>query len=544
MGRDWESSLTGHELVQETTDKVVLVKEKPKAARDHQKIYIVYGHNPLEFEVGDRVWLKVMPWKGIVHFGKKGKLAQRYVGPFEILERISLVADRLRSLEELNSIHDTFHVSNVKRCLADANLHASLDEIKVDKTLYFVKESVEIMDREIKKLKHANLHASLDEIKVDKTLYFVKESVEIMDREIKKLKRRKIALVKVRWNSNVDLRGLLSGIHGMFSGSYSGPSHEGYFRVSMACLVEGIVDEVRRVTFGCQCVVMISFLVAPRVSALAGYDTMQAELNEFERLEVWKLVPCPDKVMVNTLNWIYKELWIPHCSSEDKAKIFSCDPVNTPMVKKSKLDEDPQGKAVDPTHYRGMVGTLMYLTAIRPDLTFAVSIRARYQAKPTKKHLHAVKRIFKYLIGTINKGLWYPKDSSIALTAYADADHAGCQDTIRRTSGILWMRSWLTDYGLGFNKIPMYCDNKSAIALCCNNVQHSRSKYIDIKFHFKKEQVENEVVELYFVNAEHQLAHIFIKALCRERIEFLINKLGMQSFRPETPKQLADQVEE
>ncbi|GJS32180.1 hypothetical protein Tco_0530562 [Tanacetum coccineum] len=192
-----------------------------------------------------------------------------------------------------------------------------------------------------------------------------------------------------------------------------------------------------------------------------------------------------------------------------------------------------------------MVGTLMYLTASRPDLTFVVCMCARYQAKPTEKHLHAIKRIFKYLRGTVNRGLWYPKDSSIALTAYADADHkidaisskkakyiamSGC------CAQVLWMRSQLTDYGLGFNKIPMYYDNKSAIALCCNNVQHSRSKHIDIRFHFIKEQVENGVVELYFVNTEYQLADIFTKALCRERIEFMINKLGMRSFPPETLK--------
>ncbi|GKD20249.1 hypothetical protein Tco_1221952, partial [Tanacetum coccineum] len=105
------------------------------------------------------------------------------------------------------------------------------------------------------------------------------------------------------------------------------------------------------------------------------------------------------------------------------------DPIDTPMVEKSKLDEDTQGKAVDPTHYRGMIGTLMYLTAIRLDLTFDVCMCARYQAKPTEKHLHAVKIIFKYLRGTVNRGLWYLKDSSIALTAYTDADHAGCQNT-------------------------------------------------------------------------------------------------------------------
>ncbi|GKF79997.1 hypothetical protein Tco_0235565, partial [Tanacetum coccineum] len=147
-----ESSLTGLELVQETIDKVVLVKEKPKMERDRQKRYVDYRRKPLEFEVGDRVLLKVTPWKGVVCFGKKGKLAPRYVGPFEILERIGLIAYNLRLLEELNNVHDTFHVSNLKKCLADANLHVPLDEIKVDKTLHFVKEPVEIMVREIKKL--------------------------------------------------------------------------------------------------------------------------------------------------------------------------------------------------------------------------------------------------------------------------------------------------------------------------------------------------------------------------------------------------------
>ncbi|GJT91153.1 retrovirus-related pol polyprotein from transposon TNT 1-94 [Tanacetum coccineum] len=113
----------------------------------------------------------------------------------------------------------------------------------------------------------------------------------------------------------------------------------------------------------------------------------------------------------------------------------SCDLVDTPMVEKSKLDEDTQGKAVNLTHYHGMVGTLMYLTSSRPNLVYVVFMCARYQARPTEKRLHAVKRIFRYLRGTVNQGLWYSKDSAIALTAFADADHAGCQDTRRSTSG-------------------------------------------------------------------------------------------------------------
>nr|GFA61372.1 retrovirus-related Pol polyprotein from transposon TNT 1-94 [Tanacetum cinerariifolium] len=113
----------------------------------------------------------------------------------------------------------------------------------------------------------------------------------------------------------------------------------------------------------------------------------------------------------------------------------SCDSVDTPMVEKSKLDKDKEGKAVDPSHYRGMIGTLLYLTASRHDLQFAICMCARYQARPTEKHVHAAKRIFRYIHGTVHWGLWYPKDSSVALTTFADADHVGCQDTRRSTSG-------------------------------------------------------------------------------------------------------------
>nr|GEZ23486.1 putative reverse transcriptase domain-containing protein [Tanacetum cinerariifolium] len=158
-----EGSLIGPELVLETIDKVVLIKKKLKAMRDRQKSYADKRRKPLEFKVGDQVLLRVSPWNGVLHFGKKRKLASRYVGSFEILERIGLEAYRLRLHEELNSVHDTFHVSNLKKCLANANLHVPLDEIKVDKTLRFVEEPVEIMDREIKKLKRRKIELKKDQ---------------------------------------------------------------------------------------------------------------------------------------------------------------------------------------------------------------------------------------------------------------------------------------------------------------------------------------------------------------------------------------------
>ncbi|GKE78257.1 hypothetical protein Tco_1544377 [Tanacetum coccineum] len=137
-------------------------------------------------------------------------------------------------------------------------------------------------------------------------------------------------------------------------------------------------------------------------------------------------------------------------------------------------------------------------------------------------------------------GLWYSKDTDMSLTAYLDADHAGCQDTGRSTSG----SAQFLDYGFQFNKISLYCDNKSAIALCCNNVQHSRAKHIDVRSHFIKEQVENEIVELYFVRTEYQLADIFTKPLPRERFNLLIERLGMRSMSPETLKGLTEEEDE
>nr|GEY69437.1 hypothetical protein [Tanacetum cinerariifolium] len=148
-----ESKLIGLEIIQETTDKIVQIKERLKTARDHQKSCADHRRNLLEFSVDDKVLLKVSPRKGVVHFGKRSKISSRYVGPYDIVKRVGPVAYRLRLPQELIGVHDKFHVSNLKKCLADANLHVSLEEVKIDDKLYFFKEPMEIMYREVKKLK-------------------------------------------------------------------------------------------------------------------------------------------------------------------------------------------------------------------------------------------------------------------------------------------------------------------------------------------------------------------------------------------------------
>ncbi|GKD96001.1 retrovirus-related pol polyprotein from transposon TNT 1-94 [Tanacetum coccineum] len=152
--------------------------------------------------------------------------------------------------------------------------------------------------------------------------------------------------------------------------------------------------------------------------------SMMGKMSFFLRLQISQ---SPRGIFINHFKYALEII--------KKYGIQSSDHVDSPIVDKRKLDEDLQGKPVDPTHYHGMIGSLMYLTSSRSDLVFSVCMYARYQVKPTKKHLHAVKRIFRYLKGTSNMGLWYSKDIGITLTAYADADHVGCQDSRRSTSG-------------------------------------------------------------------------------------------------------------
>nr|GEZ21821.1 uncharacterized mitochondrial protein AtMg00810-like [Tanacetum cinerariifolium] len=209
-----------------------------------------------------------------------------------------------------------------------------------------------------------------------------------------------------------------------------------------------------------------------------------------------------------------------HVYAFDKALMENCDTVPTPMDEQAKLKLDLVGKPIDHTDYQSMIGSLMYVTSSRPDIMFATCMCARYQANPNEHHLSAVKRIFRYLKGTINLGLWYPKDSGFDITAYSDTNHAGCHLDRKSTSSsvqflgdklvcwsskkqnyvsistaeskyvtvssccaqLLWMHTHLTDYGFFYDKVPIYCDSKSAIAISCNPVQHTRTIHIDVRY--------------------------------------------------------------
>ncbi|GKE68025.1 putative reverse transcriptase domain-containing protein [Tanacetum coccineum] len=152
-----DSQLIGLEIVHETTEKIIQIKSRIQAVRDHQKSYADMRCKPLEFQVGDKVMLKVSSWKGVIHFGKRGKLNPRYIGPFKILDKVGTVSYRIELPQKLSKVHSMFYVSNLKKCLSDESLVIPLDEIQVDDKLHFVKEPMETMDREVKRLKQSRI---------------------------------------------------------------------------------------------------------------------------------------------------------------------------------------------------------------------------------------------------------------------------------------------------------------------------------------------------------------------------------------------------
>ncbi|GJV26483.1 retrovirus-related pol polyprotein from transposon TNT 1-94 [Tanacetum coccineum] len=214
--------------------------------------------------------------------------------------------------------------------------------------------------------------------------------------------------------------------------------------------------------------------------------------------------------------------------------------MKTPMVPSNNLGPDLSGKSINETQNRGMIGSLMYLTATRLDIQFSTYLCARYQANPKETHLIAVKRIFRYLKGTPSLGLWYLKCLGFDLKGYSDSYYVGCNMDMKSTSAeaeyvaaigcctnILWMKSQLTNYDIIYEKVPIFCDNTSAIAILNNPVLQSRTKHIDIRYHFIRDHVLKGDIELHFISTQYQLADIFTKPLDEPTFKRLIVELGM-----------------
>jgi len=252
-----------------------------------------------------------------------------------------------------------------------------------------------------------------------------------------------------------------------------------------------------------------------------------------------------------------------------KFDMADAKPIKTPMAVNGHLDLNEDGKSVDQKVYRSMIGSLLYLCASRPDIMLSMCMCARFQANPKECHLVAVKRILRYLVHTPNLGLWYPKGSTFDLLGYSDSDYVGCKVDQKSTTEtcqflgrslvswsskkqnsvalstaeaeyvvagaccaqLLWMRQTLSDFGCEYKKIPLLCDNESAIRLANNPVQHSRTKHIDIRHHFLRDHETKLDIALSHVSTDKQLADIFTKPLDEQRFCFLRSELNILDSR-------------
>jgi hypothetical protein len=244
-------------------------------------------------------------------------------------------------------------------------------------------------------------------------------------------------------------------------------------------------------------------------------------------------------------------------------------PIKTPMGTNGYLDLDTEGKSVDQKVYRSMIGSLLYLCASRPDVMLSVCMCARFQADPKEVHLRAMKRILRYLVYTPKFGLLYPRGSTFDLIGYSDADWAGCKIDRKSTSGtcqflgrslvswaskkqnsvalctaeaeyiaaghccaqLLWMRQTLRNYGYKLTKVPLLCDNESAIRMADNPVEHSRTKHIAIQYHFLRDHQQRGDIEITYVSTKEQLADIFTKPLDEKTFTKLRHQLNFLDSR-------------
>jgi hypothetical protein len=244
-------------------------------------------------------------------------------------------------------------------------------------------------------------------------------------------------------------------------------------------------------------------------------------------------------------------------------------PVGTPMVAGCKLSKDDDSPDVDQSSYQSMIGILLYITAFCPDIMHVVGMVGRYQSAPKQSHLQAIKRIFRYLKETMTYVLWYPKNQNFQLTSYSNADWANFVDERKSTSGgafflgdslvawlsknqgsislstteaeyivvatcctqVLWMIQTLADLEVKYTTpIPIHCDNTSAISVSKNHIFHSKTKNIPIKYHFLREQVTNQIVQVHYIPTTEQIVDIFTKPLAKTPFEHLRKKLGVISF--------------
>ncbi|GJT16693.1 putative ribonuclease H-like domain-containing protein, partial [Tanacetum coccineum] len=691
-----EAQILGPELIQETTEKIIQIKQRMQAARDRQKSYADLKRKPMEFQVGDKVMLKVSPWKGVVRFGKRGKLNPRYVGPF--------------------------------KCHADEPLAVPLDGLHLDDKLHFVEEPLEIVGREVKRLKRSRIplvkvrwnskrgpeftweredqfkkkyphlftktapssSAASEEEKIDAE-HPENENSEVPNTEEPRVNQEQDESINSTNNINtvsstvntasiednaIDENIVYRCINNPHMPNleeivYSDDDEEvgaeanmnnlaitvhvspiPTTRVHKDHLLEQIIRDIHSAPQTRRMTKNVTEHVEPKkiIQALqdpSWIEAMQEELLKFKLQQVWTLMDLPHGKRDIGTKWVYMalieaiRLFLAYGSFKyfvvyqmdvksaflyDKIEeeVYVCQPpgfedpkffdkvykvekalyglhqaprawyetlstylldngfqrsqidktlfikrvkgdillvqvtqkddgifisqdkyvdeilkkfgfstmktASTPMETSKPFLKDAEAKDVNVHLYRSMIGSLMYLTALRPDIMFAVCVYARFQVTPKVSHLHAVKRIFRYLKGQPKLGLWYPKDSPFDLEAYTDSDYAGASLDRKSTTGGCQF--------LGRRLISWQCKKQTRVAnstteakyvaasSCCgqNPVFHSKTKHIEIRHHFIRDSYEKRLIQVIKIYTNHNVADLLTKAFDVSRFQYLIAK--------------------
>ncbi|GJU13891.1 copia protein [Tanacetum coccineum] len=597
---------------------------------------------PLEFQVGDRVLLKVSPWKGVVRFGKKGKLAPRYVGPFEI--PIEIVERDVKKLKRrripLVKVHwnsrqgaeytwereDQFR-KKYPNLFSEPVLSSMLGKVNISTARLNIIVFLTRVDVRYggATTTVTGLEAGQGSGNIDKTPTMPQDSplprVNTLGSDEGTYqegeKGRKIAAIdqdpgislvqhdakiQGRYGHDMEFDFIFDAAKEVSTAEKDVSTTEPVYTVGVAVTTTSVAistaSPIRNTGVStADDITMAETLVYIRKSAAKNkgkgkmdeYETvktktklqqeqekhdfeavvrLQAELKEEERQRIVRVHEAASSFNVEEWEDIQarveadEELVLTGGAfssggKEEMLKKFGLEdskPIKTPMSMETKLTRDEEGESVDNTKYRGMIGSLLYLTESRPDIMFSVCLCARFQEDPKTSHLEAVKRIFRYNKGTTHLGIWYPKGSGIETIVYADSDHAGDYLDHKSTNGVwpfmgccliswfskkqialaistteaeyvsagkacqqaLWMKQALVDYGVWLDDIPIMCDNKGAIDLSKNLVQHSRTKHIEIRHHFLRDNVQKGNISIEKVSSEDNIAGILTKPLKRE----------------------------
>ncbi|GKC69685.1 putative ribonuclease H-like domain-containing protein [Tanacetum coccineum] len=584
-----DAQLTGPEIIHETTEKIIQIKKRIQAARDRQKSYADRRRKPLEFEAGDKVMLKVSPWKGVIRFGKRGKLNPRYIG-FLSQEEPKRISQALRDPAWVEAMQEELLQFKLQKVWILVDLPKGHRAIGTKWVYRNKKDERGIVIRNKARLV-AQGHTQEEGIDYDEVFAPVAR-IEAIRIFLAYASYMGFMVYQMDVKSAFLYGQIEEEVYVCQPPGFEDPDHpDKVYKVVKA--LYGL-HQAPRAWYDTLATYLLSngfqrgqidqtlfikrqkghiLLVQIYVDDIIFGSTKKELCDEFEKL-------MKDKFQMSSMGELTfflglqvqqkkKGIFI----SQDKyvheiLRKFNYSDVksaSTPTDLEKPLVQDGDAADVDEHLYRSMIGSLMYLTTSRPDIMFAVCACARFQVSPKTSHLLAVKRIFRYLKGKPSLGLWYPKDSPLELVAYTDSDYAGATQDRKSTTGgcqflgsrliswqckkqtvvatstteaeyvaaanccgqVLWIQNQLLDYGYNFMNTVIYIDNTSTICIIENPVQHSKTKHIEIRHHFIRDCNAKKLIQMAKIDTEHNVADLLTKGFDAGRFQYLVSSIGM-----------------